>query len=430
MAGTRTQIPLDYSLRGMDRARVPTTRRRSHPLSLALAVGAAAVVPSFIVWPAWQVYALYAAAGAGALQALRLEGTAWLPRLGAPLGAALAAWLVSLAAATALSVNPLLSALGGDSRHDGLLAWLAYATLAALAASALQPPGRLKATLAAIFAAAGAMSVIALLQHWGVPLPRAWGGTGSPPALAAYLVLLFPLVLSLYAADEEHTRRLAFGALALVMYAALVATSVRAAWAALAVGAAAWALVVGLASVRGAAGRLLALAALCAAVTPAVLPAGDTGDAAGWTSLWRTTAPLVLQRPWFGWGPDTRTPAVAPAVSPMPRDIAERPHNDLLEQAVATGLIGLAAYVWLLNVVLRTAWRTARARTHGDHGLRRGDDTKSPIVDPRIVAAGLLGGFVAYLGQLQVSPSYAGVVALFWVLVGAVAALRPRVAHV
>jgi O-antigen ligase len=112
----------------------------------------------------------------------------------------------------------------------------------------------------------------------------------------------------------------------------------------------------------------------------------------------------------------------------MEHIVVDRPHNDLLQQAIAAGAVGLAAYLWLWYTVVRTTWRTARARAHGDHGLRRGDDRKSTLVDPRLLAAGLLGGFVAYLAQLQLSFSYVSVAPLFWLLVGLVAALRPRVA--
>jgi hypothetical protein len=90
-------------------------------------------------------------------------------------------------------------------------------------------------------------------------------------------------------------------------------------------------------------------------------------------------------------------------------------------------------YVWLCYTLLRTAWRTARARAHGDRGLRRGDDRWSPLVDPNVVGAGLFGGFAAYLAHLQLSfnyVSYISVAPVFWALVGAAAALRPRVALV
>ncbi|HLY23267.1 MAG TPA: O-antigen ligase family protein [bacterium] len=431
-------------------------------LPAMLAVGTAAVVLPFLVVPAWydayywpKVCLLYAAVAAGALSLLRTNGGAWLRDLGAPIGAALGAWLGALTLATALSVNPLLSFVGDDYRYEGLLTWLAYGALAAVSASTLRNPRRLRAILGLILAAAGVMSAIALLQHVGIsPVPadlmrRAWirasGTTGSPLALGAYAVLLLPLIVGVYA-ESRRGRQVAYGALAAALYAALIATEARAGWGALAVGLAVWGVTSGKAAVRAAARPLVVLAVVCAAVTPAVLLTGshaalghvsDAGSAASRVFIWRTAAPLVAARPVFGWGPDTLsqiypaygTPAfvrVFPEAA-MQHIVVDRPHNDVLQQAISAGLVGLAAYLWFWYMLFYTAWKTARARAHGDHGLRRGDDRRSPLVDPAVIGPGLAGGFAAYFAQLQLSFSYVSVAPLFWVLVGAIAALRPRV---
>ncbi|HLN13556.1 MAG TPA: hypothetical protein VK587_10205, partial [bacterium] len=83
--------------------------------------------------------------------------------------------------------------------------------------------------------------------------------------------------------------------------------------------------------------------------------------------------------------------------------IVDRPHNDLLQQAIATGLVGLAAYLWLWGALLRTGWRVARAGA-------------APWT--RTLAAGLLGGLVAYFVQLQLAFSYVSVAPVLWVLIG------------
>ncbi|HLW48969.1 MAG TPA: O-antigen ligase family protein [bacterium] len=442
--------------------RVVDRRHADYP-AVSLVVGAAAVALPFVVVPAWydayywpKVCVLYVAVAVGALCMRRSAHASWSGDLGAPLAPALTAWLAALAIATGLSINPMLSFVGEDYRYEGLLTWAAYAALAALSASALRSPRRLEAVLGWTLAAAGGMSVLALLQHAGLtPVPvdvarrtwvRAWGTTGSPLALGAYLVLLFPLILSLYT-ETRRSLKMLYATLAVAMYAALIATDARADWGALALGVIAWSFAAGKGTVRRAAGSLALLAAICAVVTPAVLFSGPPGvaghvaDANSATSrlfLWRTSAPLVAARPLFGWGPDTLAQAYPVYKTPefvrvfpeagMQRIVVDRPHNDLLQQAIATGLVGLAAYVWLSWTILGIAWRTARARVHGDHGLRRGDDRHSPLVDPAIIGAGLFGGFVAYFAQLQLSFSYVSVAPLFWVLVGAVAALRPRVA--
>ena len=440
-------------------------RRRAESLPAALAVAAAAAVLPFVVVPAWydayywpKVCLLYAAVAAGALSLMRRGGGTWLRHLGAPAGTALAAWLATLALATIFSANPALSFVGEDYRYEGLLTWLAYGALAAISASALRNPRQLRQVLALILAGAGAMSVIALLQHFGFsPVPvdvtrlgwmRAWATTGSPLALGAYLVLLLPLVIGFYA-ESRRGKQAAFAALAVLMYAALIATDARAEWGALALGLAVWGLAAGKGVLRAAGRPLAVLALFCAAVTPAVLLTGpqtsaslgrlaDPGSGTLRMFIWQTTAPLVVERPVLGWGPETLaqiypaygTPGFLRAFpeSAMQHVIVDRPHNDLLQQAIAAGLLGLAAYLWLWSAVLSTAWKTARARAHGDHGLRRGDDRPSLLVDPSVIGPGLAGGLAAYFAQLQLSFSYVSVAPLFWVLVGAVAALRPRVA--
>lgn len=462
MTGVRMEARADRSWPAV-RAGSAHDRRRADSLPAAVTVAAAAAILPFVVVPGWydayywpKVCLLYAAVAAGALSLLRVAGAAWLRDLGAPVGAALGAWLAALAVATALSINPLLSVVGEDYRYEGLLTWLAYGALAAVSASTLRQPRRLGAVLGLILAASAVMSGVALLQHFGfTPVPedltrrgwgRAWGTTGSPLALGAYIVLVFPLVVALYA-EGRRAHRAVFGALAVALYAAILATDARAAWGALALGLIVAGAAAGKSAVVRAARSLVLLAALCAAVTPIVMLTGPpqnlehVSDAASATSrwfLWRTSAPLVRERPLFGWGPETlvqaypayRTPEfrrVFPRAA-MEQIVVDRPHNDLLQQAIAAGLVGLAAYLWLWWAVLRTTWQTARARVHGDHGLRRGDDRRSSLVDPAVIGPGLLGGFAAYFAQLQLSFSYVSVAPLFWVLVGAAAALRPRVA--
>jgi putative inorganic carbon (HCO3(-)) transporter len=438
-------------------------RRHAEYAPVAAAVGAAAVALPFVVVPGWydayywpKTCVLYAAVALGALSIRRSARESWTIDLGTPLAPAFAAWLAALAVATALSINPIVSIVGEDYRYEGLLTWTAYAALAALSASALRSPRRLEGVLTWTLAAAGGMSVLALMQHAGLtPVPvdiarrgwvRAWGTTGSPLALGAYLVLLLPLTIGLYTQSRRGLRAV-YGTLAVAMYAALMATQARAEWGALALGVIAWGIAADKTSVRRAVAPLVLLAAVCAAVTPVVLLSGpraptghiaDANSAASRLYLWRTSAPLIAQRPLFGWGPETLAQAYPTYKSPefvrifpeaaMQHIVVDRPHNDLLQQAIAAGILGLGAYVWLCWNVLAVAWRTARGRVYGDHGLRRGDDRLSLLVDPAIIGAGLFGGFVAYFAQLQLSFSYVSVAPLFWVLVGVVAGLRPRVA--
>ena len=432
-------------------------------------IGLAAGLP-FVVTTRWYDYyywpkiaVLYFAVGFLTLTALAVNRDRWLGVWRTPIGSALAAWLAVLTAATALSVNPLQSLVGEDYRYEGLLTWLTYGGLVALGACALATAARLRKLLIALLAAAAAMAVLGLLQRWGwtpVPedvlradlmraMPRAWGTTGNPLALGAYLVLLLPVSISLYASEPAAWRRGLYAAGTILLYAALVATFARAAWGAMIVGVAVWAAATGFRRLREAAGRLTLLGALLIVTTFLVLargPAGvrtsgpgaagggamsvlapsttlavhvsDRGTVAERLFVWRTTIPLVWRRPLLGWGPETLADIYPAYDSPeltkvfpeagMQHLRVDRPHNDLLQQTVAAGFVGLAAYVWLWWTILRTTWQAARA----------------PLVDPRLMAAGLLGGLGAYLAQLQLSFSYVSVAPVFWTLVGAAVALR------
>jgi len=385
-------------------------------------------------WPKIQL--LYAATAFGALALLCRGRPAPLARLRSPVGFALLAWLAALTLATVASVDPLTSLVGDDYRYEGLLTWLAYGAAAALAASALATVARVRAVVNIALGTAVVISVLALLQHWGwrsVPTDfertgwnRVWGTTGNPIALGAYLVLVLPIAASLYAA--EPTARGVRGVGVVILYAALVASLARGAWGALPVGVVVCGAALGPRALRAAARPLLLLAVCCAVVTPVILLTGPTQGSLdraavadsvhGRLFLWRTSAVLVRDRPLLGWGPETLAktyPAYGTpeffAVYPYARQmtlIVDRPHNDLLQQAIAAGVVGLAAYLWLWAALARTAWRAAQ--TGGAPGMAA-------------LAAGLFGGFVAYFAQLQLSFSYVSVAPVFWVLVGVLLAL-------
>jgi hypothetical protein len=411
----------------------------SQTVLVAGLAGLASVLP-FVVTTRWydyyywpKVQALYAVLIVLALLAFTTSRHGWLERLGSRVGTPLAAWLAAVAASTVLSVNPLLSLVGEDYRYEGLLTWLAYGAVVVGVAGTITTSGRIRVVLGAVLSGSGVMAILGLLQHVGwTPVPedvfrtgwaRAWGTTGSPLALGAYLVLLLPVLIGLYAAETRIRPRCVYGGLAVLLYAALVATSARAAWGALAVGLAAWALASGRDLLRRQAPFLLLLAGAWAVVTPVVVwtspPPVSSHTVSGEPVeqrmvLWRTVAPLVLERPVLGWGPETLAQIYPAYGSPeflrafpqarIERIYVDRPHNDLLQQAVSTGLLGLAAYVWMWGAVFAATWRAARAA--------------APATPGAGAAAGMLGGFAAYFCQLQFSFSYVSVAPVFWTLVG------------
>ena len=193
------------------------------------------------------------------------------------------------------------------------------------------------------------------------PRMRVYGPLGNPNYVGAFLSAAFPLALA--SAIETRFRIADAGAAALIALG-IVATGSRGAWLGVAAGAA-W---LGFGS--AAHGRrvvLLSLGAVAAiGVGVAFGPArGIAETVRGRAYIWTVAAPHLLVHPSTGWGPgsfavsypawererieqgvdrDVRTYATAQTHA----------HNDYIERLSDLGVPGLAAWVILLAVVLRT----------------------------------------------------------------------------
>lgn len=170
---------------------------------------------------------------------------------------------------------------------------------------------------------------------------------------------------------------------------------------------------------------VLAAAAMAVAVTSGalgdtLLPKRGTQGEGGYDIdsvevrlyAWRDTIPMILDRPLLGHGPDNfgkpfdsymseelRAASTTDSGVFQPLDKA---HNDFLQVAATTGLLGLAAYLWILIAYFRGAYR-------------RGG---WPLI-------ALSGGMLAYLLQLQAAFPNLDTNVAFWGVLGAsVAVMR------
>lgn len=233
--------------------------------------------------------------------------------------------------------------------------------------------------------------------------------------------LLVPLAVlaAAMAAAIAASAALGFSALPLTVSAALAAYLVL-------VGALAWI------TRRGTARSFLAALAVVAVLgAAAVVAAASTGslsslDAATGREegnqmsteirllIWRDTARMILDRPLLGYGPDNYEGPFEPYISDGlaaairgPDGEAgrvDRAHNDFLHTAATTGLLGLAAYLWVLVSYFRNAYAS------GGWTL-----------------TALAGGVFAYVVQLQTAfPSLPSSVAFWGILGASVAVMRLR----
>jgi putative inorganic carbon (HCO3(-)) transporter len=129
--------------------------------------------------------------------------------------------------------------------------------------------------------------------------------------------------------------------------------------------------------------------------------------------LWRHTLPIIARRPLLGYGPETFLTAFW---SYYPLEINQNlqelhpwdPHNLFLYYLTGVGILGTAAFLWLLIEFYR---RTIAA-------LRRYEDRKF-----QVFAAAVIGSLSAYIILAQFNPIAITSLVLFWFVLALGAAL-------
>lgn len=134
-------------------------------------------------------------------------------------------------------------------------------------------------------------------------------------------------------------------------------------------------------------------------------------------ALWKSALNMLRHHPLFGGGLGGFQRSLQPYEDPAYHESLIYPHNLVLNFWSETGLLGLAAFVWLLAQMVRVAIR----------GLRRVDSPWS-----RAMAVGLLGMVVAFLVHGMVDVPYfkndqsLAYWALLGIQLGALAGQSPR----
>jgi len=347
------------------------------------------------------------------------------------IGLPLAALLLITGLASALGPAPVKALVGDYQRYRGLLALLGYAALALFTPAIAARAAERRRLLLVIVGASLPVSLYAVSQHFGFdPLPwdlsagrealqqRSFATLASPSFLGAYLALALPVGLALRPGASRAATALIAAAVGLGL-PALLFTYSRGAW----IGAVAGVAFVLAHARRGprAGARPLALALGVSALLlgiglgrgPSLLSRATSiadprqGSAAVRVALWRSAGRMIRARPLLGWGPAsfrTLLPAFAPG--PLPEDQRSNlsSHSLPLDLGMESGLLGLAAFVWLVAA----AWRAAR-RVPAEHELRP-------------VASGALGGMVAFLVTHLFGFPMTSTEAPFWACLGLAAA--------
>jgi len=259
------------------------------------------------------------------------------------------------------------------------------------------------------------------LDHRAFPaiLTRSAGTVFDPNRLGALLVLGLPAALAL-SVGQRRPARLAIYLLAALVGLGLVFTYSRAAWLGAVVALAAWLVLSG----RGAARRhwrwavvgflLSAVLAALLAWLPArqrALSVVEDGDSslASRVAVWRDALGVIAERPLLGAGLDAFQEARLAHLNETSALLpCRQAHNELLGLAADLGLLGAAAFLWLVAAAL------ARGFRHW-----RGEGVSAAPAG----VAGLLGLLATGAFESTLNARYLPVIAAFWLMLGLLASL-------
>lgn len=267
-----------------------------------------------------------------------------------------------------------------------------------------------------------------------------WGPFGNPNHLAGFLAVILPIGLVLAIHLRARGARVALGAVGVIAVAALVRTGTRGAWLAVAAGVGVAVLLLAV-DLPSAVRRPVRIGGVVAAVVVVLGLAviGSSGDvseliqfgpkstASQRIELWKSALDMAGDRPLLGvgpdgyraWFPEYQSEGFVAAFGPA--QIANGPHNFVLNQLATTGWVGALLLMALLAGAarsLRRGWTTARARETID---------RASGLEARLAVTALTGGIVAYIVQASFNVQQVGLSVPFWVLLGLAAVVaRPE----
>ncbi len=445
-------VPLLFSRFSSESFELPKTIA----LRIALFVTACAAAVAFVVrWPADARIVTRLRSRAG-LRKWLVDEAAW-PAL-AVTAAVVGAW----ALAAALSVAPSVSWWGVPFKWAGVRTQVGYVGaffFAALAISALRAARRL--VIAAV--AAGVISAAYGVLQWLRLDPFQWSWStlgeandawtrpastyGNPNYFGGLLAMSLCLTAAGAVAAKERTRRWLWIAAAGLQGVALLLTQSRSAWVATVAGLATFVLLI--AATRGALSRrtvVLLVGGLVAAgvalwlIAPHLPRSGILGrvatlarptEGSGGTRLlvWGASWRLWLARPLVGYGPDAFSTVIQRAYDPplvrvSGAAVADRAENATFDALVAAGIVGVAALLFAIGVVVWHAWHLVSHR----RAVRLETDPASAVAGSNLrrvqpFAAGMVAALLAHLVADHLTPESPAASTMAWLLAGAVVAL-------
>ena len=340
------------------------------------------------------------------------------------------------------SVNTKISIYGDIFREEGIYTILSYIALTVIFSIMVESEQQLLTLLRALLISATIISLYAIIQYLGynptehfIPLfrgaeNRSGSTIGNPTFLAKFLVLMLPLAIGCFLQSEQQKeKRLLLGSI-LVLFSALMVTFTRASLVSFAcsLGLLA-ALLKGTVLLPGKKQlRIIVVCILCIIMlvelqamirnkgmagnsSPSITKKVQSlfkGELQARLYLWEKAIMVIKERPLLGYGLDNQGSALERFSLEYARTfnhagVLDRAHNNYIDIALAQGLVGLAAYLWVILTFLRWLYKTTKAEK----------STKQ-----KIMYCGLLAAFCGYCINDFFTFSTVSVSPTFWSLMG------------
>ncbi|MBE0447914.1 MAG: O-antigen ligase family protein [Actinobacteria bacterium] len=362
-------------------------------------------------------------------------------------------FLVLVLISTITSIHFPTALHGKFKRYEGLLTFINYGIIYFLALQTFTSFKRLSALGTTITLVGGLVSLYGIMQYAGLDplgwatLPfeerRSFSTFGNPDLLAGFLVLLIPITVAEFFRTKgikDGNLRLSYNVLLFLCYAlafmVLLFTFTRGAWIGAAVAFLAFIIIGARAIIAHRIKTLLVFGGLIVIfVAVAIYSASAThgvmnlierlksatqiteGSAGSRIEIWKAGLKMIEERPLFGLGPDTfrlgseRYETFRYVKMGQGHTVADNAHNWIIQLAAGIGipatLLLIILFAAVVVIAVRYAWKL------------QGDE--------RIVHAGLISAIIGYFIHLLFGVSISGSTAVFWVIIGALAATTAAV---
>jgi putative inorganic carbon (HCO3(-)) transporter len=356
-----------------------------------------------------------------------------------PLALPVLIYAAAYALATVTSIDPWLSLWGSRDNPQGTIAVLSVVVFFLLLANVLRTREQLDRMTTAILLGSIPVAVYGLSQYLGLD-PLDWITDSVSPVLStmgrsnflgSYLAMVTPFTLSCIVIRRHGGARLRYILVLVLQVTCLLLTLARGAWLAFLGG---FLVFLWLLARRWRSWALLAISMIVLLVGIWLFVSMNKIGLPQWTMrktanvsqdsglsfaelrtasvqarmiIWKGTLSLIPARSLLGYGPETFAAVFSshypPELAPFegPDVVVDDPHNLILDQLAATGIVGLLAFLCVIAGFYRI--------TLGAFSRAMGRPTEATL-------AAILGSATAFLIQAQFNPDIIVLVVLFWLV--------------